>query len=73
VRGRNNRDLCDVICGRHVNGRIGNRCQEQEHVEHEQCNERDFDYYGLTMTKLTDSTPMKEGIIQEESNLSSVT
>jgi hypothetical protein len=44
--GRDKRDLCNIIRGRDAHGRIENRCQELERDEHEQRNERDYDYYG---------------------------
>jgi hypothetical protein len=39
-------DLCDIIRGRDALGWIENRCQEQECIEKERRNERDYDYYG---------------------------
>jgi hypothetical protein len=44
-RDWDDRDLCDVIRGRDVRGRIENQCQECERLEHEQREERDYDYY----------------------------
>jgi hypothetical protein len=43
---RDDCDLHDVICGRDARDQINNRRQERERVEHERCDERDYDYYG---------------------------
>jgi hypothetical protein len=34
-RGRDDQDLCDVICGRDARGRIENRRQERERIKQE--------------------------------------
>jgi hypothetical protein len=44
--GRDNLDLCDVICGRDARGRIEKRRLEREREEQKQGDERDYDYYG---------------------------
>jgi hypothetical protein len=44
--GWDNRDLRDISRDRDARDRIKNRCREREHVEQEQCNERDYDYCG---------------------------
>jgi hypothetical protein len=38
--------LCDVIHSRDARDQIENRCLECEHLEQEQREERDYDYYG---------------------------
>jgi hypothetical protein len=38
--------LCDVIRGRDAHVRFKNWCQEHEHLEREQREERGYDYYG---------------------------
>jgi hypothetical protein len=45
-RHQNDRDLCDIIHDKDAHGRIGNQCQERERLEQEQCEERDYDFYG---------------------------
>jgi hypothetical protein len=55
--GSDNHDLRNVICGRDACGQIKKQHQEREHIEQEQCDERDYDYYGPSMTNLTSSAP----------------
>jgi hypothetical protein len=45
-RDRDDRDLHDVIHVRDAHGQIKSRRQENEHLEQEKCEERDYDYYG---------------------------
>jgi hypothetical protein len=45
-RDRNEGDLRDIIRKRHAWGQIENRHQERDRIEHEQCEEWDYDYYG---------------------------
>jgi hypothetical protein len=55
--GSDNHDLRNIICGRDACGQIEKQRQEREHIEQEQCDERDYDYYGPSMTNLTGSAP----------------
>jgi hypothetical protein len=44
--GWDNYDLQNMIHDRDAHGRIENQRREQEHMEQEQCDKRDYDYYG---------------------------
>jgi hypothetical protein len=45
-RDRHSRDLCNVIRDRDSHDWIESRCRDREHNEQQQCNKRDYDYYG---------------------------
>jgi hypothetical protein len=47
---------------------IENHRQEQDRLEREQRDERNYDYYAPSTTNLTDNDPLMEDVIQEESN-----
>jgi hypothetical protein len=45
-RDRDDQDLCNIIRRRDAHSRIENCRQESKRLELEQCEERDYDYYG---------------------------